>query len=249
MDGRVDEGLHHEEHVRRAGAGHGRGHGHELLVVDLDLGPEAAQQRRCLHPLVLGCLRGRIPDRHPLAEPGRRVRHRAHHLVVAKDADEGRGGRSGQHRQDELPALQVRPDLAADAVEHLGLDAQQDHVRAFDCLDVRLDRPDAVLPGKLLPTLRSRMAGDHLARFDELAAQDPGDHGLRHDARTDGRDRALLQGGHRAEYRPRHSFHGPPLLRPWPVRGGRIGRSWRPPQRRNRPRAARTRAPRASSRP
>ena len=92
---------------------------------------------------------------------------------MTEDADECRRGRPGQHRQDELPALQVRPDLAPDAVEHLGLDAQQDHVRAFDRLDVRLDGPDAVLPGELLPTLWPRMAGDDLARFDELPRRIP----------------------------------------------------------------------------
>ena len=59
MHGGVDERLHDEEHVRRAGAGNGRGHGHELLVVDLDLFAEAGQQCRRLRALVLGRLRGR----------------------------------------------------------------------------------------------------------------------------------------------------------------------------------------------
>ena len=210
MDGGVDKRFHDEEDVRRAGAGYGGGHGHELLVVDFDLGAEAAQAAP--PPAPAG----------PRSSPGSRTRpsspSRDGPAYWASSAPtwswpriptRAFGRRTGQHRQDELPALQVRPDLAADAVEHLGLDAQQDHVRAFDRLDVRLHGPDVVLPGELLPTLRSRMAGDDLPGFDELAAQDPGNHGLRHDARTDGRgDRAPLQGGHRAEYRPRHLFHG-----------------------------------------
>ena len=38
------------------------------------------------------------------------------------------------------------------------------------------------------------------AGLDQLAAEQPGDHRLGHDAGADGRDRGLRQGGHRAEY-------------------------------------------------
>ena len=34
-------------------------------------------------------------------------------------------------RQDELAATEVRADLAPDPAEHLGLDREQDHVRAL----------------------------------------------------------------------------------------------------------------------
>ena len=81
---------------------------------------------------------------------------------MAEDADEGRRGRAGQDAQDELAAMQVRTDLAPDPAEHLGLDPQQDDVGAVDGLDVRGDRPDAVLALEVLATLLAGVAGDHL---------------------------------------------------------------------------------------
>ena len=124
VHGRVDERLHDEEHVGRAGAGHGGRHRDHLLVVDLELGAEAAQQRRRLRALVLGRLGRGVPDGHPLARagpacwassarPGRARGSRSGPSSSRRRAPTGRAGRA-----------QVRPDLAADAVEHLGLDAR-----------------------------------------------------------------------------------------------------------------------------
>ena len=142
----------------------------------------------------------RVPDGHAAAEPGRRVGHAADHLVVAEQAGQGRGRRAGEDAQDELAAAEARPDLAPDLGQHLGLDAEEDDVRALDGLGVVGDRPDAVLALEMLAPLRARMAGDDLARLDQLAAEQPGDHRLGHDAGADRRDRGLGEGGHRPEY-------------------------------------------------
>ena len=120
MDGRVDERLHHEEHVCRAGAAHGGRHRHHLLVVDLELEAERTEEGGGLGPLLVGGLGSGIPDRHALAEASRRVRHAAHHLVVAEDAGEGRGRGPRQNAQHELAAAEVRPDVVADLARASG---------------------------------------------------------------------------------------------------------------------------------
>jgi hypothetical protein len=125
-----------EEHVGRAGAAHGGRHCDHLLVVDLELSAERAEQGGRLAPLLLRRLGRRIPDRHALAEAGRGVRHRPDDLVVAERPGQGRGRRSGDDRQHELAAPQVGPDLPADLAEHLGLDREQHDVGVLDRLDV-----------------------------------------------------------------------------------------------------------------
>ena len=54
MDGRVDQRLHHQEHVGGAGAGHRGRHRDPLLVLDLELGAQRAEQRLRLVALVRG---------------------------------------------------------------------------------------------------------------------------------------------------------------------------------------------------
>jgi hypothetical protein len=76
----------------------------------------------------------------------------------------------------------VRPDLAGDLAEHLGLDREQHDVGAVDRLDVAGDDPDPVLAGEMVAPLRTRVAGDDPRRVDKLAAEEPGDHRLGHDA-------------------------------------------------------------------
>ena len=129
---------------------------------------------------------------------------------MAEQAGQGRGGRTGQDAQHELAAAEVRPDLAADLAEHLGLDPEQDDVGALDGLDIGGDRPDAVFALEVLAPLGARVAGDDLRRVDELAAEQAGDHRLGHHAGADGRDRGLRQGGHRAEYSRGRQPFGPP---------------------------------------
>ena len=53
--------------------------------------------------------------------------------------------------------------LRAHPLEHLGLDAQHDDVRAFYGLRFDSDGADAVRPGKVLPPFRARVAGDDRA--------------------------------------------------------------------------------------
>ena len=117
-------------------------------------------------------------------------RQSAHDLVVTEDAGQGRRGRPGQDAEHELAAAQVRADLAPDPVEHLGLDAEQDDVRAADGLDVALDGPDAVLALEGFAPFDAWMRGDDLLGRDQLAAEQPGDHRLGHDARPDDPDYA-----------------------------------------------------------
>src|SRR5258705_2959313 len=53
----------------------------------------------------------------------------------------------------------------------------------------------------MVAPLGTRMAGDDLARLDECTAEQAGNHGLGHDTGADGRDRAIGEGRHGAEYR------------------------------------------------
>ena len=80
-------------------------------------------------------------------------------------------------------------------LEHLGLDAEQDHVRVADGVRVRGDGPDAVLALQRLAPLGARVAGDDLVRGDQAIAQQAGDHRLGHHARADRRDRRRSRGG------------------------------------------------------
>ena len=176
--------------------GHGRRHRHEPLVVDLELGPEGAQDRARLGALLGGRLGRRVPDRHPAAEPGRRVRHAPHDPAMAEEPLE-RGGRgAGDDRQDELLVAEVGLELAPDPGEHLGLDREQDDIGPGDRLDVAGDGPDPVRPAELLAPLATGVAGDDLPGRDELAAEQAGDHRLGHHAGADRRDRPLREGGH-----------------------------------------------------
>ncbi len=193
VDGRVDEGLHDEEDVRRAGPGDRGRHGHEPLVVDLDLVAERRQEHAGLLALGLGGLGGREPDGHALAELGRRVGHAPDDLAVPEVAHQRPGGRAGEDADDELPRPQPAPDLAPDSTEHLGLDPEQDDVRALDRGGVRIDRPDPVRSFECLAPVAARVAGDDLAGGDEVAPEQAGDDRLGHDAGADGCDRGARE--------------------------------------------------------
>ena len=93
MDGRVDQGLHHQEDVGRARPADRGGHGHELLVVDLELGPQGLQQRARLAALLLGGVRGGEPDGHPAAQAGGRVGHAPDDPAMAEEALQRNGRR------------------------------------------------------------------------------------------------------------------------------------------------------------
>ena len=234
VHGRVDERLHDEEDVGRPGPADRGGHRDHLLVVDLELEAERPEQCGRLGALRLGRLGGGVPDRHALAEAGGRIRHAADHLVVPEDPGEGRGRGAGEDAQDQLAAAQVGTDLAADLVQHLGLDAQQDHVRVPHRVEVVGHGPDAVFARKGVAALGSGMARDDACRLDERAAQQARDHGLGHDPRADRGDRRVREGGHRPEYSDAVAgllerltgSRRDRIRRREPLPSGRSGRSW-----------------------
>ena len=194
MDGRVDQRLHHQEHVGRAGAGDGGRHRDPLLVLDLELRAERGEHRLRLRALIRRGGGRRVPDRHPGADAGGRVGHRSHDLVMAERREQRGGRRPGEHREHELARPEARPDLARNALEHLRLDREDDDIRARDRLDVRGDGADAVRRLERGPALGARVAGDDLLGRNELAGEQPDDHRLGHDAGADGRDGAVRQG-------------------------------------------------------
>ena len=220
VDGGVDQRLHDQEDVRRAGARDGGRHGHHLLVVDLDLDAQGAEEVSRLLALLGARLRRRVPHRHPFAEASGRVGHCPDDLVVAERPDQGLRGRAGEDRQDDLAASQPRPDLAPDAGQHLGLDREDDDIRVRNGLGIAGDRPDAVVAGELLPAFGTRVAGHDTIGLDELAAQQAGDHGLGHDPRSHRCDRCFGDRRHGREY-----SRGPARLRLGAASGGR-GSGW-----------------------
>ena len=193
VDGRVDQRLHHEEDVGRAGPGDRGRHGDEALVVDLDLVAEGREQRAGLLALRLGGLRGRVPDGHALAELGRRVGHAPDDLAVAEMAHQRPGRRAREDADHELARPQPTSDLAPDPAQHLGLDPEQHDVGALDRSRVQVDRPDAVGPLEGLAPVAAGMAGDDLAGRDDVVAEQAGDDRLGHDAGADGRDRGARE--------------------------------------------------------
>ena len=98
MDGRVDERLHDQEHVRRAGAADGGRHGHELLVLDLELGAQAAgaAPRSASRWTRRDLWRG-VPDGHAPAQLRGRVGHAR--------ARSRRGAARWRERRSSAPAM------------------------------------------------------------------------------------------------------------------------------------------------
>ena len=140
VDGGVDQRLHDEEHVGRAGAGDRGRHRDPLLVLDLQLRAERAQQGAGLVALVGGRGGRRVPDGHAVADPGRRVGHRPHDLVVAEGRDEGVGRRARRAPTGPAgPARSCGPISRPTLREHLRLDGEDDDVRAGDGLGVGRD--------------------------------------------------------------------------------------------------------------
>jgi hypothetical protein len=72
--------------------------------------------------------------------------------------------------------------LPADSAQHLRLDREHHHVGLLDRAGVVLDRADAVRGDQLAAPVGAGMARDDPIRRNLLAAQQAGDHGLRHHA-------------------------------------------------------------------
>ena len=118
---------------------------------------------------------------------------------MAEEPGDRRRRRAGEDREHQLAVAQARPQVSRHAPEHLRLDREQDDVRAVGRFLVARDDTDPVLARELLAPLGPRMARDDLVGLDEAAAQQPGDHRLRHHAGADGRDPALGEGRHGRE--------------------------------------------------
>ena len=201
MDGGVDERLHDEEDVGRAGAGDRGRHRDHLLVVDLELVAERAEQRRRL-----GALRRRSSR---ASRTRRSCPCRGGPACWACSGRPGRGrgcpsGRRSSRRPGPIrtswPRRRCGPISRPTLASIWGLIPSRITSAPSTASTLRGDRPDAVLALEVLAALRARMAGDDLVGLDQLAAEHAGDHRLGHDAGADGRDRGLRQGGHRAEY-------------------------------------------------
>ena len=199
VDGGVDERLHDQEDVGRAGPGDGRGHRHHLLVVDLELVPEGAEQGGGLGALlgravsgvayqtvmplprragVLGMLRTtwswpRIPVRAAVVAPARTLR------------TSWPRRRCGPISRPTLPSIWgLIPNRMTSAPSTAST------LLATVRIAVRRARGARAAPARgWLATIWSGSTSPPRSM--------PGDHRLGHDAGTDGRDRGLRQGGHR----------------------------------------------------
>ena len=117
--------------------------------------PSAPSRARRLGALLGGRLGRRVPDGHPLAEPGRGVGHAPDDLVVAEEAGQrrrrgarrGRSGPAGRGSRCGPISRPTRPSI-------WGLIAEQDDVGALDRLDVARRRSGC----------RSRARGPRAAR-------------------------------------------------------------------------------------
>ena len=196
VHGRVDERLHDEEHIGGSGATDRRRHRDHPLVVHRQLGSERFQEGGRLLPLLGGDLRRRVPDRHPLAQSCRRVRHAPHDGAMPEYGRERGRGRSGDDADDELSLPEVAGKLPPDSNEHLRLNSQHDDVGLLHRLEVGRRDPDGVVAFQLRPAVPARMAGNDLGRLHLVATEQAGDHRLGHDARAYGRDRAFVEGRH-----------------------------------------------------
>ena len=132
VDRGVDERLHDQEDVGRAGAADGGGHRHELLVVDLQLAPRLPSRTlacsRCAS-VTSGVAYQTVMPRPSwagvlgmLRTIWRWPRTLASAVVVAP----------AMMLMTSWPSRMHGPKLAADAREHLRLDREHDDVGALD---------------------------------------------------------------------------------------------------------------------
>ena len=194
VDGGIDERLHHQEDVRRPGARRRRSPsprtsrrppraGRRARRAVRRPGPAAPRsspgsrtRRSCPCRAGPGCSACcGPPGRARAVRSGLRWSHRRGHS--------GRAGRAGGVGPISRP---TRPSI-------WGLIPNRMTSAASTASTLLGHGPDAVVAGQRVAPLRPRMAGDDLVRADQLAAEQAGDHGLRHDAGADRGDRALLQ--------------------------------------------------------
>ena len=196
VDGRVDQRLHDEEHVGRAGARDRGRHRDPLLVLDLELRAERAEQRLRLGALVLGAWRA--------SRTRRSCRRRCGRACWASRGRPGRGRAwrrappvVGPARTDRTswPGRRCGPISRPTLAEHLRLDREDDRRprRRPPPRSRRRCGSRASPPSAARRSARGWLATTWSGR-DEVAAEQPDDHGLGHDAGADGRDGAVREG-------------------------------------------------------
>ena len=115
----------------------------------------------------------------------RRVRHRAHHLLVIEGGGQSRERRPGDNRDDQS----VGTEAAAQRRQHrfglLGLDGQQYDGCIRDRCVVVCDCLDLVLPGQRLTPLGDRLAHGHGARRHHTGGDEARENRLTHEAAAD----------------------------------------------------------------
>ena len=158
----VDQRLHDQEHVRRAGAAHGGRHRDGLLVVDLDLVAQRPQQGAGLSALVAVVSGRGVPDRHAPSEAGGRVGHAPDDLVVAQDAGQAARGGAGHDRSTSCPRRRHGRSSRPTRTSICGLMPRRITSASSAASVLLADRSDAVLALELLAAFGARMAGDHL---------------------------------------------------------------------------------------
>ena len=180
VHGRIDERLHHQEHVGRPRAADGGGHVEELLLLDEELPAQGGDDGPRLLPLLLGNLRRRRPDGHPLADLRRRVRHGAHDAPMPQAGGNRGDGRPGHDGDDQRARLYGAAQLRQHRRQHLRLDRQHDDVRLPRRGQVVQRGPDPELAAHRVQPLPVAVARDDPVRLHVVPRQQTADHGRRH---------------------------------------------------------------------
>ena len=204
VDSGVDQRLHEQEDVRRAGARNRGRHVDEVLIVDEDLLPERTEDRASLSPMgVVGRLRG-APHRDALPDLGRRVRHGSHGDLVTESVRD----RAQRNARDDGDHERVLPDPAAQLAQHdredLRLDREHHDIAHLGGVEIRPDTANAESLGQLVPPSGSRPGDEDRAGIDQSLLHEATDHRLGHRATADEGDRLRVE-GHPAQYAELHA--------------------------------------------
>ena len=204
VDSGVDQRLHEQKDIRRAGARNRGRHVDEVLVVDEHLFAERTEDRVSLSPMgVAGRLRG-APHRDAPSDLGRRVRHGSHGDLVADSVRDRAKRYARDDGQDKRIVADRAAQLAQDDREDLRLDREHDDVRAPRGLDIRAAAADAEAPRELVPPGGARPRGDDRGGLDQPLLQESPDHCLGHRAAADEGD-GLRGERHAAKYAELHT--------------------------------------------
>ena len=138
-------------------------------------------------------VRTRAETRHPLVHGGRRVRHRAQYRDAVRkmplDLLRRHRGRDREHR---LFGRDLRPDLAQQGFEILGLHGDDDEGRVRDSVRVGQRRLDLVAIRQFVEPLLAPAGDDDLRRLAPARAEQPGKERFADLASTEDRECAGL---------------------------------------------------------